>query len=279
MPIKAYKPTSPGRRGMTVSTFEEITTDTPAKALLRPTRSRGGRNARGKLTVRHQGGGHKRQYRLIDFKRDKLGVPGRVATIEYDPNRSARIALVVYADGDKRYTVAPLGVKVGDVLMSGPQAEVRVGNALPIANIPVGSIIHNVELQVGRGGQLARAAGTSAQLLAKEGRYAQIRLPSGEVRLVSVECMATIGQVGNTEHGNVVLGKAGRKRWMGIRPSVRGTAMDPNSHPHGGGEGRSPIGLPGPKSPWGKPTLGYKTRTNKRTNKFIVRRRGKKGRK
>jgi len=263
---------------MTVSTFEEITATTPQKSLLRPVRRQGGRNFRGKVTVRHQGGGHKRRYRVIDFRRDKHGVPGRVSTIEYDPNRSARIALVVYADGDKRYIPAPLGLKVGDVVMSGPQAEVRVGNALPIANIPVGSVIHNVELQVGRGGQIARAAGTSAQLLAKEGRYAQIRLPSGEVRLVNVDCTATIGQVGNTEHGNIVLGKAGRARWLGIRPTVRGTAMDPRSHPHGGGEGRSPIGMPGPKSPWGKPTLGYKTRRNKTTDKWIVRRRGKKSR-
>ncbi len=224
-------------------------------------RKQAGRNFRGKVTVRHQGGGHKRRYRVIDFKRDKQGVPGRISTIEYDPNRSARIALVVYADGDKRYILAPLGLKVGDVVMSGPQAEVRVGNALPIANIPVGSTIHNVELQVGRGGQIARAAGTSAQLLAKEGRYAQVRLPSGEVRLVNVDCTATIGQVGNTEHGNIVLGKAGRKRWLGIRPTVRGTAMDPSSHPHGGGEGRSPIGMPGPKSPWGKPTLGLQDAT------------------
>lgn len=278
MPIKLYKPTSPGRRGMTAFTFEEITTSTPQKSLLRPIRKQGGRNFRGKVTVRHQGGGHKRRYRVIDFKRDKQGIPGRISTIEYDPNRSARIALVVYADGDKRYIPAPLGLKVGDVVMSGPQAEVRVGNAMPIANIPVGSTIHNVELQVGRGGQIARAAGTSAQVLAKEGRYAQIRMPSGEVRLVSVNCTATIGQVGNTEHGNILLGKAGRKRWMGIRPTVRGTAMDPNSHPHGGGEGRSPVGMPGPKSPWGKPTLGYKTRRNKTTNRWIVRRRGKKSR-
>ena len=278
MPIKLYKPTSPGRRGMTAFTFEEITTSTPQKSLLRPVRKQGGRNFRGKVTVRHQGGGHKRRYRVIDFKRDKQGIPGRISTIEYDPNRSARIALVVYADGDKRYIPAPLGLKVGDVVMSGPQAEVRVGNAMPIANIPVGSTIHNVELQVGRGGQIARAAGTSAQVLAKEGRYAQIRMPSGEVRLVSVSCTATIGQVGNTEHGNILLGKAGRKRWMGIRPTVRGTAMDPNSHPHGGGEGRSPVGMPGPKSPWGKPTLGYKTRRNKTTNRWIVRRRGKKSR-
>jgi large subunit ribosomal protein L2 len=276
MPIKTYKPTSAGRRGMTASTFEEITRSTPERSLLRPLRKRAGRNARGKVTVRHQGGGHKQRYRVIDFKRDKHGIPGRVTTIEYDPNRSARIALVTYADGEKRYMIAPLGLMVGDVVMSGAKAEVRTGSALPLANIPVGTTVHNIELQLGKGGQLARAAGTSAQVLAKEGRYAQIRLPSGEVRLVSVECMATIGQVGNTEHGNIRLGKAGRKRWLGIRPSVRGSAMDPSSHPHGGGEGRSPIGMPGPKSPWGKPTLGYKTRRNKATNKYIVRRRGKK---
>ncbi len=278
MPIKVYKPTSPGRRGMSVSTFEEITRSGPEKSLTRPLRQNAGRNFRGKITVRHRGGGHKRRYRVIDFKRDKFGIPGRVASIEYDPNRSARIALVVYADGEKRYVLAPVGLMVGDVVMSGPEAEVRVGNALPINNIPVGSTIHNIELQVGKGGQLARAAGTSAQLLAKEGRYAQIRLPSGEVRLVNVQCMATIGQVGNTDHGNIKLGKAGRKRWLGFRPSVRGSAMDPASHPHGGGEGRTPIGMPGPKSPWGKPTLGYKTRRNKTTDKWIVRRRGTKRR-
>lgn len=276
MPIKVYKPTSPGRRGMSVSTFEELTTDQPEKSLLRVLKKRAGRNFRGKVTVRHQGGGHKRRYRVIDFRRDKFGVPGRIATIEYDPNRSARIALVVYADGEKRYMIAPVGLKVGNTVMSGPNAEVQIGCALPIANIPVGSTIHNIELHLGKGGQLVRAAGSSAQLLAKEGPYAQVRLPSGEVRLVNVQCMATIGQVGNTDHGNIQLGKAGRKRWLGIRPSVRGTAMDPSSHPHGGGEGRSPIGMPGPKSPWGKPTLGYKTRRNKSTNKWIVRRRGAK---
>jgi large subunit ribosomal protein L2 len=276
MPIKVYKPTSPGRRGMSVSTFEEISRSRPEKSLLRPLKKRAGRNFRGKITVRHRGGGHKRRYRVIDFKRDKFGVPGRVATIEYDPNRSARIALVVYADGEKRYIVAPVGLMVGDMVMSGPDAEIRVGSALPIANIPVGSTIHNIELHMGKGGQLVRAAGTSAQLLAKEGRYAHVRLPSGEVRLVNVQCMATLGQVGNTDHGNIKLGKAGRKRWLGFRPSVRGSAMDPASHPHGGGEGRSPIGMPGPKSPWGKPTLGYKTRRNKSTDKWIVRRRGKK---
>ncbi len=278
MPIKVYKPTSPGRRGMSVSSFEEITRSTPERSLLRPLKKNAGRNFRGKITVRHRGGGHKRRYRAIDFKRDKVGVPGRVDSIEYDPNRSARIALVVYADGEKRYIVAPVGLMVGDSIMSGPDAEVRVGNALPITNIPVGTTIHNIELHIGRGGQLVRAAGTSAQLMAKEGRYAHVRLPSGEVRLIHIQCMATIGQVGNTDHGNIKLGKAGRKRWMGFRPSVRGSAMDPSSHPHGGGEGRSPIGMPGPKSPWGKPTLGYKTRRNKSTDKWIVRRRGKKRR-
>ena len=283
MGIRVYKPTSAGRRGMTVSDFQELTgsgasRDKPERALLRPLLKRAGRNFRGKITVRHRGGGHKRRYRVIDFKRDKFGVPGRVASIEYDPNRSARIALVVYADGEKRYIIAPVGLMVGDVIMSGAEAEIRAGNALPISSIPVGSTVHNIELHIGKGGQMARAAGTSAQLLAKEGRYAHIRLPSGEVRLVNVQCMATLGQVGNTDHGNIKLGKAGRKRWLGFRPSVRGSAMDPSSHPHGGGEGRSPIGMPGPKSPWGKPTLGYKTRRNKATEKWIVRRRGKKRR-
>lgn len=278
MPIKVYKPTSPGRRGMSASTFEEITRARPEKSLLVPLKKKAGRNFRGKITVRHRGGGHKRRYRTIDFKRDKPGIPGRIATIEYDPNRSARIALVSYSDGEKRYIIAPLGLRVGDVVMSGPEAEIRTGCALPIASIPVGTTIHNIELHIGKGGQMVRSAGTSAQLLAKEGRYAHIRLPSGEVRLVNVQCMATIGQVGNTEHGNIKLGKAGRKRWLGFRPSVRGSAMDPASHPHGGGEGRSPIGMPGPKTPWGKPTLGYKTRRNKATDKWIVRRRGKKRR-
>jgi large subunit ribosomal protein L2 len=278
MPIKVYKPTSPGRRDMTASTFEEITRTGPEKSLIRPLKRNAGRNFRGKITVRHRGGGHKRRYRVIDFKRDKFGVPGRVASIEYDPNRSARIGLVVYADGDKRYIIAPVGLMVGDVVMSGPDAEIHPGNALPISSIPVGSTIHNIELHIGKGGQMVRAAGTSAQLLAKEGRYAHVRLPSGEVRLVNVQCMATLGQVGNTDHGNIKLGKAGRKRWLGFRPSVRGSAMDPASHPHGGGEGRAPIGMPGPKSPWGKPTLGKKTRRNKATDKWIVRRRGKKRR-
>ncbi len=277
MGIKVYKPTSPGRRGMTGFSFEELTPDKqPERSLLRPVNKITGRNNQGRVTVRHRGGTHKRQYRVIDFRRDKTGVPGRVDSIQYDPNRSARIALVVYADGEKRYILAPLGLKVGAKLMAGPEAEVRVGNALPLRNIPLGTMIHNVELQPGRGGQLVRSAGVSAQLLAREGDYAQVRLPSGEVRKVAVVCMATIGQVGNPEHANINLGKAGRKRWMGWRPTVRGVAMEPNSHPHGGGEGRSPIGMPGPKTPWGKPALGYKTRKNKRTNQYIVRRRGAK---
>ncbi len=258
--------------------FEEITKTEPEKSLLTPLRKKAGRNVRGKITVRHQGGGHKRMYRIIDFKREKMGIAARVASIEYDPNRTARIALLVYADGEKRYVIAPLGLRVGDVLMSGPEAEIRVGNALPIANIPAGTPIHNIELKQGKGGQLVRSAGCSAQLLAKEGKYAHVRLPSGEVRLVQQACMATIGQIGNTEHGNISLGKAGRKRWMGWRPAVRGSAMSPRDHPHGGGEGRTPIGMPSPKSPWGKPTLGKKTRKRKDTNKWIVRRRSKKRR-
>lgn len=274
MGIKVYKPTSPGRRGMTGATFEEITRVEPERSLLMPLRKKGGRNVQGRITVRHRGGGHKRLYRVIDFRRDKQGVPARVASIEYDPNRSSRIALLVYADGEKRYIVAPLGLQVGDTVMSGPQADVRIGNALPLERVPLGTTVHNIELRPGRGGQLVRAAGASAQLLAKEGDYVTIRLPSGEVRLVRKECMATIGQVGNVDHGNIKLGKAGRKRWMGRRPAVRGSAMTPRDHPHGGGEGRSPIGLPGPKSPWGKPTLGKKTRRNKVTDRYIVRRRG-----
>lgn len=276
MAIKIYKPTSPGRRGMTGFTFEEITQTSPERSLVRPARRISGRNNQGRVTVRHRGGGHKRLYRVIDFKRDKLGVPGRVASIEYDPNRSARIALVVYADGEKRYILAPLGLTVGAQILAGPEAEVRVGNAMPLKNIPLGTIVHNVELQPGRGGQMARSAGVGAQLMAKEGDFAMLRLPSGELRRVAMVCMATIGQVGNPEHGNINLGKAGRKRWMGWRPAVRGVAMDPNSHPHGGGEGRTPVGMPGPKTPWGRPAMGYKTRTNKRTDKYIVRRRSKK---
>jgi len=263
---------------MTGYTFEEITKTEPEKSLLRPLKKKAGRNVQGRITVRHRGGGHKRMYRLIDFKRDKHGVPARVASIEYDPNRSARIALLVYADGEKRYIIAPLGLQVGDVVMSGPDAEIRVGNALPLERIPLGTLVHNVELYPGRGGQLVRAAGTSAQVLAKEGKYVTLRLPSGEIRLIRKECMATIGQVGNVEHGNIKLGKAGRKRWLGRRPHVRGSAMSPRDHPHGGGEGRTPIGLPGPKSPWGKPTLGKKTRRNKATDKYIIRRRGAKRR-
>jgi len=263
---------------MTVSTFEEITRTTPEKSLLRSLNQRAGRNFRGKITVRHRGSGHKRRYRVIDFKRDKPGVPARVASIEYDPNRSARIALLVYADGEKRYIIAPLQLMVGNEVVSGPEAEVRVGNALPIQRIPLGTLIHNVELHPGRGAQLVRSAGAAAQLMAKEGAFAQVRLPSGEVRMVSQDCMATIGQVGNVDHGNISLGKAGRSRWMGRRPTVRGSAMDPSAHPHGGGEGRSPIGMAGPKTPWGKPALGYKTRRFKLSNKYIVRRRGKKRR-
>jgi large subunit ribosomal protein L2 len=259
---------------MTASTFEEITSSEPERSLLTPLRRKAGRNVHGRITVRHRGGGHKRQYRQIDFKRDKKNISAKVASIEYDPNRSSRIALLNYADGEKRYIIAPLDLRVGDVISSGSGAEIRVGSALPLAEIPLGMMVHNIELQPGRGGQLARAAGTSAQVLAKEGSYVTLRLPSGEVRLVLGECMATIGQVGNVDHGNVKLGKAGRKRWLGRRPHVRGSAMSPRDHPHGGGEGRAPIGLPGPKSPWGKPTLGKKTRRNKSTGKYIVRRRG-----
>lgn len=278
MGIKTYKPTSPGRRGMTSLTFEEVTRTEPERSLVIPKKQKAGRNFRGKITVRHRGGGNKRRIRVIDFKRDKFGIPARVDSIEYDPNRSARIALLVYADGEKRYILAPLGLKIGDQVMSGPTAEIRPGNALPLANIPTGTMIHNIELKEGRGGQLARSAGIAAQLLAKEGDYAQVRMPSGEVRLISQRCIATIGQVGNPDHGNVNLGKAGRKRWMGWRPTVRGSAMTPRDHPHGGGEGRSPVGMPSPKTPWGQPALGYKTRRNKATDKFIVRRRTKKRR-
>jgi large subunit ribosomal protein L2 len=259
---------------MSVLTFDDLTKIRPERSLVEPLPRQSGRNNRGKITVRHRGGGHKRLYRIIDFKRDKFDVPARVASIEYDPNRSARIALLVYADGAKRYILAPLGLNVGDGVQSGPSADIRVGNALPLHRIPLGTVVHNIELQPGRGGQMARAAGTSAQLMAREGDYATLRLPSGEMRKVNVNCLATIGQVGNTDHSNITLGKAGRKRWMGRRPEVRGVAMDPSAHPHGGGEGRSPIGMPGPKTPWGKPTLGYKTRRNKATDKYIVRRRG-----
>jgi len=275
MAVKTYKPTSPGRRGMTGLTFEEVTRTEPERSLLRPLRKRSGRNVHGRITVRHRGGGHKRRYRLIDFRRDKTGVPARVESVEYDPNRSARIALLVYADGEKRYIIAPLGLQVGNTVVSGEDAEIRVGNALPLERIPLGTLVHNIELHPGRGGQMVRSAGTSAQVLAKEGDYVTLRLPSGETRLVRKECMATVGEVGNVDHGNIKLGKAGRRRWLGRRPAVRGSAMSPRDHPHGGGEGRSPIGMPSPKSPWGKKTLGKKTRRNKATDKYIVRRRGK----
>jgi large subunit ribosomal protein L2 len=259
---------------MSVSAFDDVTRSEPERSLLEPLRKKAGRNNRGVVTVRHRGGGHKRRYRIIDFRRDKFGVPGRVDSIEYDPNRSARIALVVYRDGDKRYIIAPVGLQVGDTVMSGPDAEIRPGYALPIRLIPLGTTIHNIELYPGRGGQLVRSAGNSAQLIAKEGAMAQVRLPSGEVRYIDMNCLATIGQVSNPDHANINKGKAGRQRWLGRRPSVRGIAMDPGSHPHGGGEGRSPVGMPGPKTPWGKPALGKKTRRNKFTNKNIVRRRG-----
>ena len=279
MPVKVFKPTSPGRRDMTGFSFEEITRTEPERSLVRGLRNKAGRNMRGKITVRHQGGGHKRLYREIDFKRDKLNVPARVSTIEYDPNRSARIALLVYADGEKRYILAPLGVKVGDQIVSSQKAEIRPGNTLPLRNIPLGTTIHNIELYPGRGGQLVRSAGVSAQLMAKDHpQYATIRLPSGEERYVAQECLATIGQVGNVEHGNIKLGKAGRRRNMGVRPSVRGSAMTPRDHPHGGGEGASPIGMASPKTPWGKVALGKRTRNNKATDKYIFRRRGKKRR-
>lgn len=275
MPVKIYKPTSAGRRGMTGHSFEEITKSTPERSLTQALHKHGGRNHSGRVTVRHRGGGHKRRYRIIDFKRNKFDSMAEVIAIEYDPNRTARIALVQYEDGERRYIIAPLGLKVGDRVGSGENAQLRIGDALEIRDIPVGTLIHNIELLPGKGGQLVRSAGSSAQLLAKEGRYAQVRMPSGEMRLINDRCMATIGQVGNTDHSNIKLGKAGRKRWMGIRPTVRGSAMDPASHPHGGGEGRSGIGMPGPKTPWGKPALGKRTRTNHRTDKFIVRRRGK----
>jgi len=275
MAIKVYRPTSPGRRGMSGSTFEEITKTKPEKSLVISKKRQAGRNAQGKVTVHHRGGGAKRKLRIIDFKRDKFGVPGRVAAIEYDPSRSARIALIYYTDGEKRYIIAPIGLNVGDMIKSGADAEIKPGNALPLKLIPSGSQIHNIELQKGRGGQLVRSAGASAQLMVKEGGYALVRLPSGEMRRIRSECMATIGQIGNVDHQNITLGKAGRKRWLGIRPTVRGSAMTPRDHPHGGGEGRSPIGMPGPKTPWGKPALGYRTRKRKPSDKLIVKRRGK----
>lgn len=272
MPIRQYRPTSPGRRGMSVSTFEEITKTKPERSLTVSLQKHAGRNNQGKITTRHRGGGAKRAYRIIDFKRNKLSVPAKVAAIEYDPNRSARIALLHYLDGEKRYILAPVGLKVGDRVEAGPDADIRVGNALPLKNIPTGTTIHNIELESGRGGQMVRSAGVGAQLMAKEGNYALIRLPSGEQRNVNILCMATIGQVGNVDHENRSIGKAGKSRHMGRRPTVRGSAMNPNDHPHGGGEGRAPIGGQ-PQTPWGKPALGYKTRHNKRTDHFIVRRR------
>ena len=278
MGIRKYKPTSPGRRGMTGDTFEDVTKDKPERSLIREIRKHGGRNARGKITVRHRGGGERRQYRQVDFKREKHGIPATVTAIEYDPNRSARIALLNYADGEKRYIIAPLGLRVGDGVLSGPNAEVRLGNCLPLANMPLGTMVHNVEVRPGQGAQMARSAGAGVQLLAKEGDYTTLRLPSGEMRKVRQDCYAVVGQVSNIDHSNIKLGKAGRKRHLGIRPTVRGSAMSPRDHPHGGGEGRQPIGKPGPRSPWGKPTLGKKTRNNKRTDQFIVRRRSKKRR-
>lgn len=277
MAVKGFKPTTPSRRHMTVNAFEEITTDVPEKSLLVALKKSGGRNAQGKITVRHIGGGSKRKYRLIDFKRNKDGVPAKVLTIEYDPNRSAFIALIAYLDGEKRYIISPVGLKVGDVIVSGADSDIKIGNCLPIINIPVGTTIHNIELQAGKGAQLVRSAGTSAQLMAKEGKYATLRLPSGEVRYVRIECRATIGTVSNLTHEIINIGKAGRKRHMGIRPTVRGSVMNPNDHPHGGGEGKSPVGHPGPLTPWGKPALGLKTRKNKKySDKFIVKRRNRK---
>ena len=271
MALRSFKPTSPGVRQMTVSSFEEITTNKPEKSLLVPLKKNAGRNSYGRITVRHQGGGHKRKYRIIDFKRTKDGVPARVATIEYDPNRSSRIALLHYVDGEKRYILAPAGLKVGDMVYSGPDADIKTGNALPLANIPVGTLLHNIELHPGRGGQICRSAGVSAQLMAKEGKYALLRLPSGEVRKVLLTCRATIGVVGNHEHANINIGKAGRTRWMGVRPTVRGSVMNPNGHPHGGGEGRAPVGRKSPVSPWGKVAHGGKTRKKKNlSNKLIV---------
>lgn len=275
MPVKVFNPTSPGRRNMSGPTFEEITREKPERSLVAPLRRRGGRNNRGVITVRHRGGGHKRRYRIVDFRRERVGVPARVLSVEYDPNRSARIALVQYRDGERRYILAPEGLYIGREVMSGPDAEILPGNALPIRNIPLGALLHNLEIYPGRGGQLVRSAGTAARLTAKEGAMAQVRLPSGEVRFFNMDCMATIGQLGNADHANLDQGKAGRRRWMGRRPTVRGVAMDPASHPHGGGEGRSPIGMPSPKTPWGRPALGARTRRNPRTDRNIVRRRSK----
>ncbi len=276
MALKLYRPTSPGRRGMSGATFEEITKEKPEKSLLLPLKKKGGRNSQGKITVRQRGGGAKRRLRIIDFKRNKLNVPGRVAAIEYDPNRSARIALIYYADGEKRYILAPLELNVGDTIKSGSEAEIKPGHSLPMKQIPGGTQLHNIELEKGRGGQLVRSAGGTAQLMAKEGDYALVRLPSGEMRRIRSECSATIGQLGNIDHRSIKLGKAGRKRWIGRRPEVRGSAMNPVDHPHGGGEGKCPIGMPGPKTPWGKPALGYRTRKSKKaSDRMIIKRRGK----
>ena len=273
MGIRKINPITPGQRFMTVSSFEEITRKTPERSLIEDKKKNAGRNYSGKITVRHQGGGARQKYRIIDFKRNKDNVPAKVFSVEYDPNRSANIALLHYLDGEKRYIIAPLGLKVGDMIVSGETADIKVGNALPIANIPVGTMIHCIELKPGKGAQLVRSAGNAAQLMAKEGAYAQVRLPSGEVRLIPMNAKATIGQVGNIDHANIQIGKAGRKRHMGVRPTVRGSVMNPCDHPHGGGEGKSPIGKPGPVTPWGKPALGYKTRKHKNpTNKYIVRR-------
>jgi len=273
--LKVYRPTSPGRRGMSGADFKEITKTTPEKSLVLVRQQKAGRNNQGKVTVRHRGGGAKRSIRIIDFKRDKINVPGRVAAIEYDPNRSARIALVFYSDGEKRYMLAPLGIEVGQMVISGDNPEIKPGNAMPLKAIPTGTLIHNIEMNKGKGGQLVRSAGNTAQLMSKEGGFALVRLPSGEMRRINLDCMATIGQMGNVDHQNISLGKAGRSRWLGIRPTVRGTAMSPRDHPHGGGEGKTPIGLPGPKTPWGKPALGYRTRKHKPSDKMIVKRRGK----
>jgi large subunit ribosomal protein L2 len=275
MAVKSFKPTSPARRFMTISSFEEITTNKPERSLVERLKKKAGRNIQGRLTVRHQGGGHKQLYRIIDFLRDKDNIPAKVATIEYDPNRSARIALLHYADGEKRYIIAPAGLKVGDVIVSGPESDIKVGNALPLKNIPVGTTVHNVELKIGKGAQMVRSAGAFAQLMAKEGNHATLRLPSGEMRKVHINCRATVGQVGNLEHENITIGKAGRSRWLGIRPANRGVAMNPIDHPHGGGEGRSPIGRKHPVTPWGKPALGGKTRKKKASDKMIVKRRTK----
>ena len=275
MALRIYKPTSPGRRGFIGAKYDDITKSKPEKALLKSKKRKAGRSNQGRITVRHRGGGSKRMIRIIDFKRDKIGVPGRVAAIEYDPNRSARLALIFYADGDKRYILAPNGLNVGETIKAGADAEYKAGNSMRLKDMPNGTMVHNIELKPGCGGQMVRSAGVAAQIMGKEGDYVLVRLPSGEVRRIFGNCMATIGQVGNIDHQNIKLGKAGRKRWMGVRPSVRGSVMSPRDHPHGGGEGRSPIGMPGPKTPWGKPALGYKTRKNKSTDKFIVKRRGK----